>query len=180
MRRWTNRNSRGFSIVEILIVVAIIGLLASIMVPNLVDAMHKAKQKRSMVDMRSTGMAWLSWVTDQVGAASAGQSKTYDYGGMAVVNYADLAARLRPSNTFFYMEEVPETDGWQQAYQFRQNVNMGASNIVLICSRGRDKLFDVCATNPIPVESFISTNYDTDIVWADGFFVRWPEGLSNN
>jgi hypothetical protein len=25
------------------------------------------------------------------------------------------------------------------------------------------------------VTPFIATDYDQDIVWADGYFVRWPE-----
>jgi hypothetical protein len=42
---------------------------------------------------------------------------------------------------------------------------------MLIRSQGRDKDFD---SDEYTVTSFDSTDYDQDIVWADGFMVRWP------
>ncbi len=38
--------------------------------------MQKAKQKRTMADMRITGTAMFSWLSDQVGAAAAGAAST--------------------------------------------------------------------------------------------------------
>ena len=52
--------------------IAIIGILAAILIPNLLDAMEKAKQKRTVADMRITGTAMFSWLSDEVGAAAAG------------------------------------------------------------------------------------------------------------
>src|SRR5438105_14359454 len=40
-------------LIELLIVVAIIGILAAIAIPNLLTAMQRSKQKRTMADMRS-------------------------------------------------------------------------------------------------------------------------------
>ena len=66
------RGQKGFTLIELLIVVAIIGIIAAILIPNLLDALQKAKQKRTVGDIRAVGGAWFSWLTDQVGAAAAG------------------------------------------------------------------------------------------------------------
>ena len=65
---------KGFTLIELLIVIAIIGIIAALLIPNFLDALQKAKQKRTVADVRNTGTAMFSWLTDQVGAAAAGAS----------------------------------------------------------------------------------------------------------
>ena len=48
------RGQKGFTLIELLIVVAIIGIIAAILIPNLLDALQKAKQKRTVGDIRAT------------------------------------------------------------------------------------------------------------------------------
>jgi len=173
MNRRLHSHSQGFTLIELLIVVAIIGIIASMLVPNLLDAMQKTKQKRTMADMRITGGAMFSWLTDQVGAAAAGQASTVidlgDYGGKKTVG--DLQAVLVP----IYLQDIPARDGWKSAYDYYLKTgNPHSRNVMAIRSTGRDSQPE---GNEYTVTGFEPTDYDRDVVWADGFMVRWPEAL---
>ncbi len=170
------RRDRGFSLMELLLVVAIIMLVASIMIPKLIDAIHKAKQRKTMAELNSVGTAWMSWLTDQVGAASAGTAKTYNTEGFVAVDYPEMVSYLRPSNTFFYMDSVPEQDGWGSALNYYRNTDLADERQLMICASARDGVFDVCdISEPLPIGPFLATDFDQDIIWADGMLLRWPE-----
>src|SRR5947208_16735913 len=70
------RKEKGFALIGLLFVVAIIGILAAIAIPNLLTAMQRARQKRSMADMRTIATAWESRATEtnNYTAAAAGHA----------------------------------------------------------------------------------------------------------
>ncbi|HSG38053.1 MAG TPA: prepilin-type N-terminal cleavage/methylation domain-containing protein, partial [Thermoanaerobaculia bacterium] len=105
-----NRNrQKGFTLIELLIVVAIIGIIAALLIPNFLDALQKAKQKRTVSDIRNAGTAMFSWLTDQVGAAAAGQSSTDP---VAMTSYTKVEVDvLQTVLVPQYLQAIPVKDG---------------------------------------------------------------------
>ena len=141
------------------------------------EAADRAAQKRTVADIRNVGTAMFSWLTDQVGAAAAGQSQS-DPGkpGKKVViaeypriSHAELAKILVPQ----YLQSLPEKDGWGHPYEFFLNVkHVTDPHVMGIRSAGRDGRF---ISGEYPNQGFDPDQFDEDIVWFDGYFVRWPQ-----
>jgi general secretion pathway protein G len=171
------RGQKGFTLIELLIVVAIIGIIAAILIPILLDALQKAKQKRTVGDSRDVGAAWFSWLTDQIGAAAAGGGTTpqYDFSTLTETMTGDqLLTTLFIDQNMFYIQTVPNNDGWGNPYVYMYSGNPLAAQVMAICSPARDN--STCSTGSVTMGPFIATDYDQDILWADGFFVRYPAG----
>ena len=166
LNRLRNRK-KGFTLIELLIVVAIIGIIAALLIPNFLDALQKAKQKRTVADIRNMGTAMFSWLTDQVGASAAGA--TVNMSSYVSITRDNLSSALVSQ----YIQDIPSADGWKGNYAFfLDTANPLARSVMAIGSGGRNKS---AVTGSYTVGAFDPTDYDQDIVWADGFFVRWPQ-----
>lgn len=139
----------GFTLVELLIVVAVIGLIAAIAIPNLLNAINKARQKRSMGDMRTVGNALSMYQRDN----------TF----YPVIADGDVSG-LR-SYLFVYVGSYSDRDGWATLIGYNSD---GTQYTVV--SYGRNKTADP------PYIYGTTGDFDSDIVFVEGMFVQWPEG----
>lgn len=163
---------RGFSIVELLIIVVVIALIATILLPMYLNSLQVSKQKRTMSDMTQVGTALMSWVSDQVGGAAAGTTTVVevditDYG--SALAQETLEGMLVPQ----YLQSLPEFDAWGNPMEYRVNVNnLGADELMAIRSAGGDRTYSGDKYN---AGAFDPRAYNEDLVWVDGTFVRWPQ-----
>ena len=161
MRNW--RNKKGFTLIELLIVVAIIGIIAAIAIPNLLSAIQRSKQKRTMSDMRSMGTGLGSYQVDYNGYPSAGA-----FPGAVTTAFPFLDPN--------YIVNPPTKDGWRTMYGWTDGpvaVTPWVSSYTLT-SFGKD------LTGSDVVTSEITRYFDCDIIYQDGQFQQSPEGIQKS
>lgn len=137
------------------------------LVDNLWEHQDKKAQTQTMADCRNIGNALMAWVVDNVSAAAAG-ADVYDMESYPLSSYEEMEARLVPT----YIQELPRTDGWGHPFEYRVAWdNPRASHVILVRSPGKDGEF---SGSTYESGSFDPDDVDQDIVWGDGFFLRWP------
>ena len=155
------KRESGFTLIELLIVIAIIGILAAIAIPNLLNAVQRGKQKRTMSDMRALATSVEAYAVD---------NNTYPQATCATGLWT-TADQTLATNSFTnlsptYIAQAPKIDGWGEFLRYGSDA---PGNNYAIGSGGRNKSFATafCGT---------TTNFNDDIYYANGTFIQWPEG----
>jgi len=149
--RRPRRRDSGFTLIELLIVVAIIGLLASIAIPNLMLAMNKAKQARTLADMKAIGNALETYALE---------NNTYPKG------LTDANAQVLSGYVSKYLKTVPTGDGWNNPWHIDTN---SQGTVYTITSYGADGASGTTSGGP-------TNDFNSDIVYSNNSFYQWPQG----
>jgi general secretion pathway protein G len=141
---------RGYTLIELLIVVAIIGLLAAIAIPNLINALQRSRQKRTMADMRAISEA----------------VEMYHQDLSFFPIYADVDADALRGDLRIYVKQFNGFDGWNHPFLYTSD-----GDDYTLVSRGGDRALD--GSWPLGETGY----YDCDIVFSGGAFMQWPGGV---
>ncbi|MGZ5425254.1 MAG: type II secretion system protein GspG, partial [Candidatus Aminicenantales bacterium] len=123
------------------IVVAIIGILAALLIPNALEAIQKAKQKSAMKEISTIATACADYMTDHG-----------DFSNLAQTSDLAAGSPFMTAISSFYVKIVPINDPWNNPYKVdlgkaaAEAVMQGADPLEIgdddfvIQSWGRDKL----------------------------------------
>lgn len=163
---------------------SLLGVLVLLAVPVISGAQagedpDLTKQRQTIVDLRTVGTAMYNWYKNEMEpkrseeahkkAEAESDAKSVDVSSVPVISREELEKVLVPK----YIPSIPQQDGWGHPYDFRLNTqDPNAVRVMGVRSASRDGQF---SGNVYEVGAFSPPEYDQDIVWVDGYFMRWPQ-----
>ena len=120
------RQSRGFTLLELMVVIVIIGVLAALIAPKVLENVDKAKITAANADISNLMNALKMYKLDN------GRYPSGDQGLQALVSKPTTGSM--PGNWRSYLDKLPD-DPWHHPYQY---ANPGVHGEIDVFSLGAD------------------------------------------
>ena len=121
--------NRGFTLIEVLVVVMILGILAAIVVPRIMDRPDEAKRTAARIDIASLVQALKLYRLDNGGYPSTEQG---------LVALVQRPGNAQEWNGPYLKGGVVPNDPWGHAYVYRSPVERAPYEIVSFGSDGQE------------------------------------------
>ena len=165
----------GFSLIEMLVTLFIIGILTVLLLPHFQTSIQKTKQKATMAEIHSLGEAVTRYIMDKGVAPPNPEGALYP--GKSIINY------LSP----LYIKIVPLYDNWGNSFWMwtgpgieQYGITTSKNNDFIIASLGRKGEKENWTYDPAdPLSGLFSISsledFERDLVLWNGEFIRRPE-----
>jgi len=132
MKHADRKNSRGFTLIELMIVIVIVGILATLLIPRIMERPEDARRLKAKVDIKSIESALKLYKIDN------GFYPTTEQGLQALITKPDTTPVPNKCKEGGYLEgsEVPK-DPWDNPYYYVSPGEDGKDYEIV--SYGRDR-----------------------------------------
>lgn len=99
LKNLRENRKKGFTLVELIVVLVILAILAALLIPALTGYIDKAKEKQIIAETRQVVMASQTLVDEEYGKLALGDGSAITVGSTGTVTFADVAALAEVSES---------------------------------------------------------------------------------